>query len=651
MQPSQAPAPDHPGSASGGRLAGFFPPELVAARMPAIGKWTPVPPAGDRDAWRPADGVRERVLGAAAAPLGEPWPALPAGLFARFARDGDRSAHQSPVAARRARLARAVLAAAVAGDGAEPFLEEVMDGVWALCEETTWCWPAHDFRVLGEPGTLLPDPERPTLDLGAAGTCGLLALTDAITGDALDRLDPMVRRRLRHEVSDRVLRPYMERAEWGWFDGSTAKLNNWNPWIHSDLLLGTALTVKSPERRLALVGRIIEGLDNYLAAQPADGGCDEGPHYWWRAGASLFECLETLTSMLGTDAGVFGHPLIRAMARYPLAMGIGDGWVVNFADGPARLRETTPAVLHRYGRRTGQPDVSAHARALRGDDDAVLPGEGAPFDLRRVLDALFDPEWRTAPRTGFPLPAGTWLPDTQVLVSRAAGGSRKGLLLAAKGGTNDESHNHNDVGSFIVALDARPLIVDAGVGTYRKETFNRDRYTIWSMTSPYHNLPVVNGVAQAAGPPFRAAEVAARTGAGADELTLDIAGAYPDEARLRSWTRTLRLVRGPDEHVTVDDAWSSEGTPSSLALHLLVSGDLTLDGTGSATVTPARGRGVGVAWDATAFSASAEAVALDDPVFTRVWGPALHRLVLTALRPPRDGNHRLTVRPLPPGDG
>ncbi|MFJ2648163.1 heparinase II/III family protein [Streptomyces sp. NPDC087420] len=630
------------------RLTRLFPPSLVAARMPGIGRWSPVPPPADRR-WRAiGDDTRTRVLGAASASLGLPWPGLPASLFARFARDGDRSGYQGPVFARRARLARAVLATAVTAGttgNTDAFTDEVMDGVWALCEETTWAWPAHDFRVLGPRHGLLADPGRPTLDLGASGTAVLLALTDTLVGDQLDRHDPLVRRRLRQEVSTRVLLPYLERDEWGWYDGSTAKLNNWNPWIHSELLLATALTEESDERRAALVCRILQGLENYLRAHPRDGGCDEGPHYWWRAGASLFECLETLTSLLGTDAGVFGHPLIRAMARYPVSTWIGDGWAVNFADGPARPRETAPALLHRFGRRTGQPEVSAHARALREPDEA-LPLHDEPFDLRRALDDLLDTEWHGAPPAAFPLPGHTWLPDTQVLVARAEPGSARGLLVAAKGGHNDESHNHNDVGSFIIAVDAQPLVIDAGVGTYRRETFNENRYGIWSMTSEYHNVPVVNGFGQPPGARFRSGAVAARRGPDADELTCDLAAAYPPEAGLETWSRTVRLVRGAGERVEVADAWRCRTPPASLALHFLVSGTVTIGPDGTATVVRPAGRGLRLSWDSTAFAAEAETIPLTDPAFTRVWGPAIHRLVLTARRPASEGGHTVEARPL-----
>ncbi|MFF1920602.1 heparinase II/III family protein [Streptomyces sp. NPDC058221] len=572
-------------------------------------------------------------------------------MFARFARDGDRAGYQTPVFARRARLARAVLATAMTPEKTSrraAFVDEVMDGVWNLCEETTWAWPAHDFRVLGPRHGLLPDPHHPTLDLGASGTAVLLALTDAIVGDELDRCDPLVRRRLRAEVSARVLRPYLERNEWGWYDGTTAKLNNWNPWIHSELLLATALTEESDDRRAALVCRILQGLENYLRAHPRDGGCDEGPHYWWRAGASLFECLETVSSLLGTDAGVFSHPLIRAMARYPVSTWIGDGWAVNFADGPARPREAEPALLHRFGRRTGQPEVSAHARALRGNADAALPAADGAFDLRRAVDVLLDTEWRTAPPAALPLPEHTWLPDTQVLVARAEPGTVRGLLVAAKGGHNDESHNHNDVGTFIIALDAHPLVIDAGVGTYRKETFNEERYGIWSMTSEYHNVPHVNGFGQPPGARFRAGAVAAHRSTDTDELTCDLAPAYPSQADVESWFRTVRLVRGSDERVEVDDAWTCGTPPGSLALHLLVSGVLTIESDGAGRVSRPDGRGLQLTWNGDEFEADVEDIPLSDAAFTGVWGASVHRLVLTARRPGAEGSHTLVARPLNP---
>ena len=54
------------------------------------------------------------------------------------------------------------------------------------------------------------------------------------------------------------------------------------------------------------------------------------------------------------------------------------------------------------------------------------------------------------------------------------------MFVAAKGGFNNESHNHNDVGTFSLYVNTIPVIIDAGVGTYTKQTFGKDRYTIWT---------------------------------------------------------------------------------------------------------------------------------------------------------------------------
>ena len=73
-------------------------------------------------------------------------------------------------------------------------------------------------------------------------------------------------------------------------------------------------------------------------------------------------------------------------------------------------------------------------------------------------------------------------------------GSAEGLCLAAQGGTNGQSHNHNDVGNFVVYADGLPAIIDVGVETYTAKTFSSPRYGIWTMQSAYHNCPTIDGV-------------------------------------------------------------------------------------------------------------------------------------------------------------
>jgi len=92
----------------------------------------------------------------------------------------------------------------------------------------------------------------------------------------------------------------------------------------------------------------------------------------------------------------------------------------------------------------------------------------------------------------------------QVLSLRSIQGSSKGLFLGAKGGNNDENHNHNDVGNFVLYLDGEPAIIDVGVATYTNRTFGKDRYKLWYMQSQWHNLPSINGVMQHEGGQYKA---------------------------------------------------------------------------------------------------------------------------------------------------
>ena len=113
-----------------------------------------------------------------------------------------------------ARLAAAVLAAALAGPTRER-IDDVIDGVWLLCEETSWCLPAADLfaRRAGQP---LPDPAQPCVDLFAAETAALLAYTDLLAGDLIESSAPVARSRLREEVRARVLGPYRDSDQWWW---------------------------------------------------------------------------------------------------------------------------------------------------------------------------------------------------------------------------------------------------------------------------------------------------------------------------------------------------------------------------------------------------------------------------------------------------
>jgi hypothetical protein len=603
------------------RLADCFTAARLAERLRP---WRPYPPVADRRYWgRVPPGTRERLL-AQAAPFRErPWPLLTATAYARYSADGDRQAYERPYIARRDKLIAAVVTAALAGDAGDAGNADITDGVWLLCEESTWCLPAH------QPGGL-PDPDKPQVDLFAAETAALLAWTAALTGEHAARV--------RREVVTRVLDPYRARDDWHWLGlGGRGRLNNWTPWIHANLLTASFLLDDQP---CPTAIRAVAALDRYLDGVPADGGCDEGASYWWRAGASLFECLRTLAEACGSDFGAFRLPKVRAIARYPMTAHVAGDAHVNFADGPVRPPGTVPHLLYRFAAAVGDAQLRQHARAMRPEHASLVTGPNG--SLGRVLAAATDDEWAALPPARFPAPLQSWLPDTGVLTAREREGDTAGLFLAAKAGHNDESHNHNDVGSFIVARDGRPLLIDPGAGAYTRQTFGPGRYQIWTMQSSWHNAPAPGGHPQAAGREYRAAGVSASLSEAAAELTLDLAAAYPAAAGVRSWRRTLRLDRAAG-HVAVHDRWELSEPSQRTACYLVTPEEPRVSGT--TIVLPA---GLVIEAGATldgagAVSVSVERRDLDDPQLRSAWGERLYRITLTA--PGRSGSLTTVVRP------
>lgn len=320
----------------------------LAASLPPPGTWQPVSQFADRQAWHEVrPDVAAFVAGPAAALIGTPWPQILAHHTSRYLRDGDRSEFEALYFGRRSRVATHALAALVTGD--DQHFADLVDGLWLICEQSQWSIPAHDYFALdAQEG--LPDPARPFLDLFAADTAALFAWTTIALGAELARREPALHRRMAIEVRRRVLRPYLEQ-DWGWYGPREGRApNNWNPWIHSNVLPSAFTFAASHEDVVATVDEAITGLDLFLDGYPDDGGCDEGVSYWWRAGASLIECLLTLRSASAGRIDLLGLPVLHAMARYPLVASISKNWNVNFADGSTKSGAGENAnLLYRLG--------------------------------------------------------------------------------------------------------------------------------------------------------------------------------------------------------------------------------------------------------------------------------------------------------------
>ncbi len=605
-----------------GELADAFGERATASvlqrTLASPGRALPAPTAVDRDAWTSVHAAA--IIARATADRATAWPVPLASAAARVHRDGDRDGWEQVAYARQHRLSRAAIAAAVTLDDA--WIDEVVDGVQLLCEQSSWCWPAHD-DTFERHGSVLATVTDPFLDLGAGEVVGQLAWIDHVLGAQLDARAPGIRARIRHEAQVRVFGPFTARRDWHWI-GLDGDVHNWNPWIHGNVIVA-ALQLRDDDAdaasRADIVALALEGLDRYVTALPDDGAIDEGYSYWWNGACRALEALDVIAHAAGGLDATAAVPALRETVAFPHRSHLGGPWYLNLADGQARPPVDQPwHALHRAALRAGDADAAAHAAAHRD----LPPHEAAGFG--RLVRALTDDAWNAASVSSSPLPRDVWLPSTQVLLAREQAGTTRGLTLAAKGGHNGENHNHNDVGSFVVASDGVPVLVDAGRPTYTKATFGPDRYDIWTMQSSWHNAPEIAETAQSPGAQFTARDAVATVTDAASALSLDLAPAY-EVPGLTGWRRTSTLDRAA-RIVRIDDAWTLDGDEARpTTVRLLIAGEVALTA-GHARVTPLDGATpVIVRWPDDVVAQAVERE-LDDPMLSDVWGARLTRIDL-----------------------
>ena len=445
-----------------------------------------------------------------------------------------------------------------------------------------------------------------------------------------------MRKRIRAEVDRRIFTPALARDDFWWMGfGERKNLNNWTPWIDSNWLAAVLLLEADPRRRAAAVYKIMRSLDNFINIYPDDGASDEGPGYWDRAAASLFDNLELLRGATSGRVDIYGSPLVRSMGQYIYRVYIKDQYFIPMGDASAKITPDAELV-YQYGKRIGDPLMQGFGALLAQRRGPYRPGSSSPG---RILPALLVAREIATAHVAEPLLGSVWLADLQLMAARSTPDSGVGLYVAAWGGHNAQSHNHNDVGNFIVYGDGKPVLIDLGVETYSAKTFSSQRYDIWTMQSAYHNLPTINGVMQAAGREFQAKDVSFNETANRVTFSADLASAYPAAAAVRRWQRRVTLDRKAPT-VELEDRYELREWKEPARLNLMT--PLSVD-TSQPGAVHLGGRYV-LSFDAHELRATAEEIPISDEHLRSVWGERVERLVLTTQGTALRGGYRVVLR-------
>jgi len=231
----------------------------------------------------------------------------------------------------------------------------------------------------------------------------------------------------------------------------------------------------------------------------------------------------------------------------------------------------------------------------------------------------------------------------QVMIARDQQGTTDGFFVAAKGGNNDESHNHNDIGTCVMYYDGKPCLIDLGREEYNAKTFSSKRYEIWTMQSGYHNLPVINGVDQKEGANFKADKTTFSANAKSATFSTDIAGSYPKDAAVKSWVRSYTLNRS--KSFVIEDKYElttlkPAATSSNLITYCKVSevkpGLLSFQGDGYK---------LNMSYNQNVVSAKIQFIEVTDRSLKKYWPNGVTRVVLEFKKPALKNGQQVVFTP------
>lgn len=592
-------------------------------------KWVDLPAYSDREGWDALLGdKKDFYIKRGEKALNHDWPRVKATDYLEYERSGNRRIMEDPQNANNTAVADLLMAELAEGKGR--FIDQLINGVYTAAEMTSWALSAHIPAI--KPGRSIQPYDKPVIDLVAGDMGNLYSWVYYFMKPEFDKVNPEISRRLRHEIETRVLNPFLDYDSW-WWDGSRVyngrMLNNWSPWCLSNVLLTAMLMEEDPDRYADIAWYTVLGTDKFLNYIKGDGACEEGPSYWGHAAGKTLDYIDMLSLATDGNIDMSDDKLIRDMGEYIARSYVGDGWVVNFADASAK-GGGDPWLIYRYGKAVDSDLLKSFASMLY--NDGRTPNNGR--DIFRTFRSLsIDPELAAYDKP-YERPASTWYPETEFCYLSTP----QGLFFASKGGFNDESHNHNDAGTFSVWADNYPILIDAGVGTYTRQTFSSERYNIWTMQSGWHNLPVINGYEQPHGRNFKASDVKA----GKNHFELNIAGAYPEEAGINEWKRSYD-IKGREVKVT--DRFDLKDTQAPNVVNFLTWGVVDASKPGKVAID-ANGHKAELTYDPAQFEIMVEDQELPDTRLSSVWGPKISRISLTDKKPSRKGSYKYSVKAL-----
>lgn len=497
------------------------------------------PPITDRAAWSrwQKDVFGQKILGRARELVAMGYPDYNDAAYIDCLETEDVTNINQILPLVRERQSVFLLAEAIFDEG--EFLDVISSDFRSLTQVSSWVHPNNDLdrRIL--------NGDTIEIDLVTAHNAAHLGHIVFVLGP---RLDPTLVRDIRAEVNRRAFDPLRERLETGkdvywWVDVT----HNWNSVNLACMVQAAAALLPAEERAWWFAtGEML--VKNFRESFNSDGFCTEGVNYWSYGVAHYIFISEMFRLGTGGMVDLFDEPKMSRVALYPERVEIEPGLFPTYADCRVGAQ---PAFWARYwlDNRRGAP--TDKSQPIDNPPDALVLDKIA-YLAQTILWMFHTIDPREPRATKRPVDLRNWFKDSSLLIARPGPQTKRRLAATLLGGHNGVNHNHNDLGTFTVALDGRALIVDPGMETYSFRTFSLQRYESQLLNSYGHPVPRVAGQLQEEGLEWQSSVLETEFTPDVDRVVFDLRRAY-DVPSLRSLEREFIYDRRGDGSVTVID--------------------------------------------------------------------------------------------------
>ena len=425
----------------------------------------------------------------------------------------------------------------------DTYIKKLEEIIYSICEETTWALPAHV--------DLSKEDAQYTVDLFSSETAQALSCIYYYLKDILSEKCLLT---IEENVEKRVLKPYIE-SEYGYH-----RWENWNNnWISvcASSIGSASLYLPDKGNRNRILERVEVCLNQYLKGFSDDGVCQEGLSYFTYGMEYFAGFANQLYEYTKGSNDLFNNKKLENIVLFQQNCFLPGGNTISFSDGSTNDRFRLGLSCFLKNKFEGF-EIPPMEFAMKFDTDSCYRFMANLEDYLWVKEFLEKGKSENKP-VKENLYKFIFYKDTQWAVWK-----NKDIGMAVKGGNNNEPHNHNDIGSFILSYDGEIFLTDLGCGEYTKDYFRDEtRYKIFNNRSLSHNVPLINNEEQKAGKEYRCISFESpKTG----QINMSYAPAYGFD--------NLRLVRNiecysNDNNIVIEDVLKKESVKDNIKENLI----------------------------------------------------------------------------------